>query len=67
MGIERTLKVGKTYIDVFLDKNLHVYDKNMPGTMTVTNAMSEHYLKEIMGGLVTIIITGSFFIIRMEW
>lgn len=49
MGIERTLKVEKTYIDVFLDKNLHLLDKNIPGTMTITNAISEHYLREVMG------------------
>lgn len=49
MGIERTLRVGKTYIDVFLDRNLHLFDKDAPGTMTVTNAISEHYLNEVMG------------------
>ncbi|PFP29355.1 hypothetical protein COJ96_10650 [Bacillus sp. AFS073361] len=49
MGIERTLQVGKTKIDVFLDRNLHLFDKDLPGTMTITNAMSDHYLKEVMG------------------
>ncbi|MEH7114527.1 hypothetical protein V7124_19500 [Neobacillus niacini] len=47
--MERMLRVGRTVIEVFVGRNLHLYDRDQEGTMTLTNAIDANYLENVIG------------------
>jgi hypothetical protein len=49
--MERTLRVGKTMIDVFVGRNLHLFDRDQEGTKTLTNAIDSDYLNNVLDWL----------------
>ena len=48
MSIERTLRVKKTMIDVYIGRNLHILDRDQEGTMTITNTINADYIQGLL-------------------
>lgn len=46
--MERTLRVGKTVIDVYVGRNLHILDRDQEGTVPLNSAMSNEYLDSVL-------------------
>lgn len=46
--MEKTLRVGKTVIDVYVGRNLHLLDRDQEGSIPLISAMSEEYLKSVL-------------------
>lgn len=44
----RVLRVGKTMIEVYAGRNLHLFDRDQEGTKTLTNAISTDYLNNVL-------------------
>ena len=46
--MEKTLSVGKTVIEVYVGRNLHIFDRDQDGTTPLNAAMSDEYLQNVV-------------------
>lgn len=51
LDIERIIRVDRTVIEVYVGRNLHIFDRDQDGTRTVTNAISKEYVENVLSWL----------------